>query len=114
MKKFLKKYQDFFENLIVCLVCLLLFFVLYGKNIFLNGKIEKVTYNDFIADADNGNIDTIYYSPTSNWMTYTLYNDETRNMSDDELEKYHYKAIDKRKVQYPSYDTFRKDMLEKI
>ena len=113
MKKFLKKYQDFFENLIVCLVCLLLFFVLYGKNIFLNGKIEKVTYNDFIADADNGNIDTIYYSPTSNWMTYTLYNDETRNMSDDELEKYHYKAIDKRKVQYPSYDTFRKDMLEK-
>ena len=113
MKNFLKKYQDFFENLIVCLVCLLLFFVLYGKNIFLNEKIEKVTYNDFIADADNGNIDTIYYSPTSNWMTYTLYNDETRNMSDDELEKYHYKIIDKRKVQYPSYDTFRKDMLEK-
>ena len=113
MKKFLKKYQDFFENLIVCLVCLLLFFVLYGKNIFFNEKIEKVTYNDFIADADNGNIDTIYYSPTSNWMTYTLYNDETRNMSDDELEKYHYKIIDKRKVQYPSYDTFRKDMLEK-
>lgn len=113
MKKFLKKYQDFFENLIVCLVCLLLFFVLYGKNIFFNEKIEKVTYNDFIAEADNGNIDTIYYSPTSNWMTYTLYNDETRNMSDDELEKYHYKIIDKRKVQYPSYDTFRKDMLEK-
>lgn len=113
MKKFLKKYQDFFENIIVCLVCLLLFFVLYGKNIFFNEKIEKVTYNDFIADADNGNIDTIYYSPTSNWMTYTLYNDETRNMSDDELEKYHYKIIDKRKVQYPSYDTFRKDMLEK-
>ncbi len=113
MKNFLKKYQDFFENIIVCLVCLLLFFVLYGKNIFFNEKIEKVTYNDFIADADNGNIDTIYYSPTSNWMTYTLYNDETRNMSDDELEKYHYNIIDKRKVQYPSYDTFRKDMLEK-
>lgn len=76
-------------------------------------SIQKVSYDEFIKDVNAGNVDTVYYNESDDWMTYILYNDDTRTMNDSELEKYTYTNSDKRKVQYPGYDTFRKDMLEK-
>lgn len=76
-------------------------------------KIEKVEYTEFLDDVKNGKVDTIYYSASDEWMTYTLLNDDTKDMTQDEREDYTYKSKDKRRVQYPAYDTFRKDMLEK-
>lgn len=76
-------------------------------------KIEKVEYTEFLDDVKNDKVDTIYYSASDEWMTYTLLNDDTKDMTQDEREDYTYKSKDKRRVQYPAYDTFRKDMLEK-
>lgn len=75
-------------------------------------SIEKIEYSEFMKMVENGEIDTIYYSNSEEWMTVTVYNDETREMTREEREDYEYSAEDKRKVLYPAYEDFRKDMLE--
>lgn len=75
-------------------------------------SIEKIEYSEFMKMVENGDIDTIYYSNSEEWMTVTVYNDETREMTREEREDYEYSAEDKRKVLYPAYEDFRKDMLE--
>ena len=75
-------------------------------------EIQKITYNEFLDLVDKEAVDTVYYSNDNEWMTVTLWNEETKDLSDKELEEYSYKNKDKRLVQYPAYDTFRKDLLE--
>ena len=75
-------------------------------------SIEKIEYSEFMKMVENGDIDTIYYSNSEEWMTVTVYNDETREMTREEREDYEYSVEDKRKVLYPAYEDFRKDMLE--
>lgn len=94
----------------VCIICL--FFIMNSVKTQQIAKIEKVEYTEFLDDVENGKVDTVYYSASDEWMTYTLLNDDTKDMTQEEREEYTYKSEDKRRVQYPAYDTFRKDMLE--
>lgn len=96
---------------VICVICLLS--IIGSVKSQQLAKIEKVEYTEFLDDVKNGKVDTIYYSASDEWMTYTLLNDDTKDMTQDEREDYTYKSKDKRRVQYPAYDTFRKDMLEK-
>lgn len=75
-------------------------------------EIKEITYKEFIELCEDGKVDTVYYSSTSEYMKATLYNDETKDMSREELDKYEYESEDIRKVLYPDYDEFRKDMLD--
>lgn len=115
IKEFIKQNKKKFIRLLVswviCMICL--FSIMNSVKIQQVSKIEKVDYTDFLEDIENGKVDTIYYSTSDEWMTYTLLNDDTKDMSKEERENYIYKSKDKRRVQYPAYDTFRKDMLEK-
>lgn len=95
---------------VICVICLLS--TMGSIKAQQLAKIEKVEYTEFLDDVKNGKVDTIYYSTSDEWMTYTLLNDDTKDMTQDERENYTYKSKDKRRVQYPAYDTFRKDMLE--
>lgn len=95
---------------VICVICLLS--TMSSIKSQQLAKIEKVEYTEFLDDVKNGKVDTIYYSVSDEWMTYTLLNDDTKDMTQDERENYTYKSKDKRRVQYPAYDTFRKDMLE--
>lgn len=115
VKEFIKQNKQRFIRLLVswviCLICV--FSITNSVKTQQIAKIEKVEYTEFLDDVKNGKVDTIYYSASDEWMTYTLLNDDTKDMTQDERDKYTYKNKDKRRVQYPAYDTFRKDMLEK-
>lgn len=95
----------------VCVICL--FSTLNSINARKLAEIKKVDYTEFLNDVKHGKVDTVYYNTTDEWMTYTLLNKDTKKMTQDEREDYTYESKDKRRVQYPAYDTFRKDMLEK-
>lgn len=75
-------------------------------------KIEEISYATFLEHLEKGEIDTVYYNVSSEYMTITLYNDETKDMSLEELEDYEYSNKDKRTCLYPANETFRKEMLE--
>ena len=75
-------------------------------------KVEKITYGEFMQLVEDGKVDTVFYSTSNEWMTVTLYNEDTIGMPVEEREEYNYKNSDKREVQYPAYDEFRKDMLD--
>lgn len=121
MKDFWSKFKEYLKQnkqkiirmlitWMICVICLLS--TMSSIKSQQLAKIEKVEYTEFLDDVKNGKVDTIYYSASDEWMTYTLLNDDTKDMTQDERENYTYKSKDKRRVQYPAYDTFRKDMLE--
>lgn len=97
----------------VALGVVLVYAGIYFSFFYDSTPIEEVTYNDFIHYVDEGRIDTIYYSKTQEYMTFTLLNDDTKSMTMAERKEYKYTNVDKRKVLYPSSETFREDMLEK-
>lgn len=75
-------------------------------------EIKEITYPEFLTMLEAGDVDTVYYSTTSEYMTITLYNDETKDMPLEELQEYEYANADKRICIYPAYEEFRKDVLE--
>ena len=75
--------------------------------------IQEISYTEYWQLVEDGKIDTVYYSPSSEYMTVTLLNDETEPMPREERDEYTYSIKDKRKVLYPGYTDFRKDLLEK-
>ena len=72
---------------------------------------ELVTYNEFISYLEEGAVDTVYYSTTKEKMYFTLYTEESKEMTKEEREDYEYPEDSYRSVYYPAYDEFRKDML---
>lgn len=72
---------------------------------------ELVTYNEFIAYLEEGAVDTVYYSNSKELMYFTLYTEESKEMTKEEREDYKYPEDSYRSVYYPAYDEFRKDML---
>lgn len=113
-KEYWKKYKKTIITSLLVMVGLFLVDLMIMNHIqeLTDQTIEKITYPEFLALVEEGAVDTVWYSNSEEWMTVTLYNDETRDMSDEELEKYEYEPEDKRKVLNPAYDDFRKDMLE--
>lgn len=74
--------------------------------------IEKITYNEFIEMVNEHKVDSVYYNKNNEWMTVTLYNTDTFDMSiQDRLNYSDYKSVDKRLVLYPETENFRQDLL---
>lgn len=92
-------------------ILLIAMIVSTGINNYKDEQIEEVSYNEFLQMVENGEVDTIYYSASNEWMKFTLYNDDTRDMSDEEKKEYEYSSKDYRRTLYPAYEEFRKDML---
>lgn len=118
IKKFFKRYfssKNFKSSIIIvfCVITIICCFtniaIMYKLD---EDEIKKITYNEFLDLVNKNAVDTVTYSSSKEWMTITLWNEETKDMSDEELESYKYKNKDKRLVQYPAYEDFRKDMLE--
>lgn len=74
-------------------------------------EYELVTYNEFITYLEEGAVDTVYYSNSKELMYFTLYTEESKEMTKEEREDYEYPEESYRSVYYPAYDEFRKDML---
>lgn len=78
-----------------------------------NKQIEYVSYNDFLKLVKEDKVDTVTYSISEELMTFTLFNEETKDMTIEERQKYRgYLPKDIKKTYYPAYEEFRKDMLE--
>ena len=115
IRNFVKKTYNIILSIII--VSLMVTVLTYLVNMLFteNGQdtIQKITYNEFEKLVEDNKVDSIYYNTEEEWMTITLYNDTTKDMSRKELDEYDgYTNIDKRLVQYPAYDEFRKDMLD--
>lgn len=121
MKKFFKNWKEYWgKNKSILIRLIWVTFLLICANLIIRNYqnsqeeslIKKLDYPEFLQMLQNGEVDTVYYSSSNEWMTVTLLNDETKNMTSEERENYEYKPEDKRFVLYPSYDEFRKDILE--
>ncbi len=97
---------------VACVALVVVFGGLSAYSSYCDAQIEELSYNEFLQLVAQGKVDTVYYNPNKEYMTITLFNNETRNMDVEEREHYHYAAADKRRVLYPAHDDFRKELLE--
>lgn len=75
--------------------------------------IEEISYNQFWEYVEDGKVDTIYYNTSAEYMTVTLLNADTKDMSREQRNKYTYTNSDKRRVLYPGTDcNFRERILK--
>ena len=112
----LSKFKAWFgrnkKSLLVILIGILCWALLY--NAFLNYKdslIDEIPYSEFLEMCENGEVDTVYYSPSQEKMSFTIYTEDSKKLSREELENYEYDNDHKKKTLYPAYEEFRKDML---
>ena len=109
IKEFLKKNKT---ALIVSVVASILFTFLYAKFTMPQENIDVISYKEFTELVQNHRVDKVYYNRNNEWMTCVLYNEDTINMTTQQrLEYDKYTEKDKRKVLYPAYDDFRKELL---
>lgn len=98
-------------SIIMLLLTVLTYSVLLFIMFYSNGKIEEITYNQFWQYVNTGQVDTVYYNKSSEYMTITLLNDDTKDMTREERNAYSYSNVDKRRVLYPNSDNFRERIL---
>ena len=115
-----KKFKEYVKknraSLIVALIISIIFTVSVNQYQDRNrNKLERISYNEFIQMVNNGEVDTVLYNESSDWMTITLFNDDTKDLSIEERKEYDkYENEDKRLVQYPGTGiNFRERMLKK-
>lgn len=111
------------ENKITIILITAVWAVCIAVIVFAGGKLdssdladadepETVSYTYFMELLENGDIDTVYYNRNEEWMTFTVYTDESREMTEEELEDYEYPVENTKRTYFPSGDDFRKNMLE--
>lgn len=109
IKDYLKKNKA--SSIIYFLTVIVVYFVLFSFQNGTDDKIENVTYVEFQQYLTEGKIDTVYYNAQEELMSFTLFNDDTKDMSLEERVDYKYSDSEKRTCLYPNYDEFRKDVL---
>lgn len=112
-----KKFANFFKNNIRFIFSFLLIFLITNlvySTIAMKyeSEIVEISYNDFLDFVEDDKVDTVYYNRNDEYMTVTLFNEDTKKMTIEERKEYNYENTDKRRVLYPAYDDFRKDLLE--
>lgn len=113
-----QKFKDWWaknkSTLFISLILSIILTIVYYNVTSKKEKIDIISYNDFVTLVEDHKVDSIYYNKNNEWMTITLYNDTTKNMTLEERLNYTgYTAKDKRQVLYPGGETFRKELLEK-
>lgn len=97
------------------IVYMIIIFITYSLLFFFApkpAKPEEVSYTTFLEYLHSGEVDTVYYNANIEQMYFTLFNDDTKNMSLEDRKEYKYDTVDYRICKYPAYDEFRKDVLE--
>lgn len=99
--------------IMVIMIILSWVFIIYAHNISVK-DLEEISYNQFWEYVEKGEVDTVYYNQSQEYMTITLLNDDTKNMTREQRDKYNYADSDKRKVLYPGTEAnFRERILLK-
>lgn len=110
----IKKHKDKITNILILLSNIIGIIILIYVFVFADKtQPDKISYNEFETLVKENKVDLIEYNANNEWMKVYLYNDETKNLSNEErLEYDKYTNKDIKLVQYPKYDNFRKDMLK--
>lgn len=108
MRKLFKKHK---KNIILVLLIFLVSSVIADISMALEDKPDMVSYEEFQKDLVGGKIDTVYYTPSGEYMRYTLHNKKTLKMNVQERSEYeHKKDSEWRMTIYPAYEDFRIDV----
>lgn len=108
-KEVLKEFKKYWWAVLLCALL-----IYTGVDVYYSDKDkpEEVEYIVYLKDLKENKIDTVYYQKDTEQMRYTLYNKDTKDLNYEERKEYEYDVKDWRITTYPSYDTFRKDLLE--
>ena len=109
-KGFYKKYKKYVKYILIAFFAYLIILECYHS--YEDEKIKDVPYSEFMQMVKEGKVDTVYYSTSEEKMTFTLFNEDTKNMTEKQREDYKYDVKDYRRTYYPAYEDFRKEMLE--
>ena len=114
MKDFLIKFFNKYSNYIIGCIVFNVVFIFFNLSVikYTQQNIQEVSYTEFQEYLKDGAIDTIYYNKNDEYMKFTLYNNETKNLTKAERADYKYDDMYYRRVLCPHYDEFRKEMLE--
>lgn len=93
------------------IMVILVYTLLFSFKGMSSETIDEVTYVEFQEYLLDGKVDTVYYNSQEEYMTFTLFNEETKDMSLEERAQYTYPISDTKACLYPHYDEFRKDVL---
>lgn len=74
--------------------------------------IELISYTEYMELLNEGMVNTVVYNDENEYMTISLHNADTVNMTEEERENYDYNTSQLRKVIYPAGEDFKKDLLE--
>ena len=110
-----KSSGDWGIRIVIIVTIIIGILIIAGKIKGETDDFPRKSYPEFKKDWDAGLVDLIEYAENSEDMTVYLFNDETKNMSYDEREKYTYSKSEKEGwyvTEYPAYFDFRKDYLE--
>lgn len=101
------------KNIKIFVIAFLIFSLFMADALWFSyNEPEEVTYSQFLKDVKNHKVDTVYYKTSKEKMRYTLYNNKTRNMSDEDKEVYRYPKESWRQTYYPATQNFREQMLK--
>lgn len=111
MKRFMKTYR---KKILIILAVVLGVGLFGGVEIYdyITEPKTIVSYEQYMDDLTHGRIDTVYYKSGENMMKYTLLNEDTKKMSVEEREKYHYKSSEYRKTDFVGGENFRENVLK--
>ena len=110
-KKFLAKNKILILSLVLFLLTVSFIYIKVTDQ--QAGKIDRISYNQFMEYVENNEVDTVYYNTNNEWMTLTLFNEETKDLTIQERLDYEgYTNKDKRLVLYPATEEFRRDLME--
>lgn len=109
--------ESFKQNKVLSIIMIILIIatwtVILSVMTYKDGKIEQMSYNDFLQCVDDGKVDTVYYNQTQEYMTVTFLNDITKTMDREQRDAYEYTNAEKRMVLYPGAESnFREEMLK--
>ena len=98
-------------QIIIIFIAIGILYSTIKSNLKKSETYEEISYTTFMEYVEKGEVDTIYFNKSDKYMTFTLLNEDTKEMSLEERNNYTYKSKDYRKTLYPEYDDFKKDML---
>lgn len=76
--------------------------------------IKTISYTEYMKLVENGDVDTVFYSYSDDYMTVALFNDTTKEMTEEERHKYDYNdTAYLRQVIFPDNEDFKVQLLEK-
>ena len=96
---------------VIALAVLAILLMQYSRVMSRGDAYPVLPYPEFLEALDAGEIDSVFYNQSYEYMTVTFFTDETRALSVEEREEYEYPEEAYWRVKYPGSEGFRERVL---